>query len=65
MKIKHAILLLILGYCCDFAGALFKILHMMYADPLLVVGMILKVAGLLLLAYKLFTHPKAKEFLNW
>lgn len=65
MKIKHAILLLVIGYCCDFIGAAFKILHMVYGDPLFMLGMVLKVVGLLLVVYKLFTHPKAKEFLNW
>lgn len=65
MKVKHAILLLVVGFCCDFIGADFKILHMVYADPLFVVGMVLKVVGILLFAYKLFTYPKAKDFLNW
>ena len=65
MKIKHAILVLVLGYCCDFVGTAFKILHTVYADPLFMLGMVLKVVGLLLVVFKLFTHPKAKEFLNW
>ena len=65
MKIKHAILLLVLGYCCDFIGGVFKILHRAGGDQLFVAGMVLKVVGILLIVYKLFTHPKAKEFLNW
>ncbi|HEX3933622.1 MAG TPA: hypothetical protein VHW43_03015 [Puia sp.] len=65
MKIKHAILLLVLGYCCDFVGTTFKILHAAYGDMLFVLGTVLKVLGLLLLVFKLFTHPEAKEFLNW
>lgn len=64
MKAKHAVLLLVLGLCLDFIGALFKILHWPYADVLLITGMTLKVAGALLFAYKLISHPKVKDFLN-
>jgi hypothetical protein len=38
---------------------------MRYADFLLMVGMILKVLGVVLFMYKVFTSPKAKDFLNW
>lgn len=65
MKIKHALLLLAFGYCIDFIGAAEKIMHHRYADPLLLVGMILKILGIIIFLYKLFTNPKAKEFLNW
>ena len=65
MKIKHAILLLAIGYCFDFIGALSKILHTVYADPLLTFAMVLKVIGIIVFVYKLFTYPKAKDFLNW
>jgi len=65
MKLKHAIILLVLGYCFDFIGALQKIMHTQYADSLLIIGMTLKVAGALLFLYKIFTNPKTKDFLNW
>ncbi len=65
MKVKHALILLIAGFCIDFVGALFKIMHWLYADALFITGAILKVFGSLLLLYKLLTHPKIKEFVNW
>jgi hypothetical protein len=65
MKIKHAILLLAIGYCFDFIGALGKILHTVFADPLLTLAMVLKMIGVIVFVYKLFTYPKAKDFLNW
>lgn len=65
MKAKHALLLFVLGLCTDFVGALFKIQHWAHAGTLLIVGMTLKVIGALLFTYKLLTHPKVKEFLNW
>ena len=64
MKLKHGIILLVLGYCIEFIGALQKIMHSPNANTLLITGTILKVSGALLLLYKLLTHPKAKEFLN-
>ena len=65
MKIKHALIYLAVGYCFDFIGALYKILHAEYGDQLLVAGTVFKVVGLMLFVVKLLTHPKAKEFLNW
>jgi len=65
MKTKHALLILVLGYCCDFLGAFQKILHTAFADFTLMIAMILKIFGLLFFIYKLFTNPKAKEFLEW
>jgi hypothetical protein len=53
------------GLCLDFIGALFKIMHYPNADTLSIFGTVLKVIGGLLFLYKLRTHPKAKEFLNW
>ncbi len=65
MKIKHALIYLATGYCLDFVGALYKIMHWQYGDELLVAGTVFKVVGLGLFVFKLLTHPKAKEFLNW
>ena len=64
MKAKHAVILLVLGLCADFVGALFKIQHWAGAGELLIAGMALKVVGSLLLLYKLLTHARVKGFLN-
>jgi hypothetical protein len=65
MKAKYAVILFTLGLCLDFVGALFKILHWVGADYLLLTGMTLKVVGGLSFLYKLLTHPKVRKFLNW
>ena len=65
MKMKHAVIIFVFGLFLDFIGALFKIMHYPNADALLIIGTVLKVLGGLLFLYKLLTHPKAKEFLNW
>jgi hypothetical protein len=64
MKVKHAITLLVLGYCLDFLGALFKITHRPDANIILTVAAFLKIGGALLFLYKLTNYPKIKEFLN-
>ncbi|WBA43355.1 GldL-related protein [Hymenobacter canadensis] len=65
MKIKYFLVLLFLGFCVDFVGALFKIQHWAGADLLLISGMALKALGVVGLLLKLLTHPKLREFLNW
>jgi hypothetical protein len=64
MKAKHAIILLIFGYCLYFIGALFKILHTALADIMLTAASIFNVVGALLLLYKLLTYSKIKDFLE-
>jgi hypothetical protein len=64
MKAKHAITLLVLGYCLDFWGALVKITHAPYANTILTIGVIVKTLGALLFLYKLTNYPKIKEFMN-
>jgi len=64
MKAKHALILLVLGYCLDFVGSLYKIMHREYGDQVLIVATVFKVAGSILFLIKLLTHPKVKEFLN-
>ena len=64
MKAKHAVSILVLGYCLDFIGALFKILHTAQADITLTIAAILKVVGALLFLYKLTNYPKVKDFFD-
>lgn len=65
MKLKHALIFIVFGYCLDFTGSLFKITHAPNADALLIAGTVLKISGFLLFLYKILTHPKARDFLNW
>ncbi len=65
MKVKHAIILLILGFCLDFIGAVVKILHWQGADLMLIVALVIKVTGALVLLVKILTYERLKDFLNW
>lgn len=65
MKTKYTLIIFVMGYCFDFIGSLLKILHYANADTLLIVGALFKVSGLLLFLYKILTHPKIKELMNW
>lgn len=65
MKAKHAISLLVLGYCIDFIAAVRKITHSADAEFLFYAAAVLKILGGLLLLYKLFTYPKFRDFMNW
>ena len=64
MKAKHAISLLVFGYCFDFMGGLLKILHRPGADTVLIIAAVLKILGALLFLYKLTNYPKIKDFFN-
>ena len=64
MKAKHALVLLVFGYCLDFIGSLFKIMHRPGADNIFIAATILKILGALLLLYKITNYHKIKEFLN-
>ncbi|MDR0874140.1 MAG: hypothetical protein LBN27_11855 [Prevotellaceae bacterium] len=65
MKIKHTIIIFAVGICLTIIGALFKIMHWPFAGMILTVSSILEVIGIILLIYKLLTHTKFKDFLNW
>ena len=62
MKAKHAVILLVLGYCLDFIGGLFKILHRSEADAVMIIATVLKIFGALALLYKVTNYPKLKDF---
>jgi hypothetical protein len=64
MKAKHAVSLLLFGYCIDFIGGLFKVLHTSSADLTLTLAAIFKVLGGLILIHKILTYPKFKDFMD-
>ncbi len=68
MKIKHTILIFVIGFLITLIGTLFKITHWHFGwlseNVLLTVGMILEITGGLLFLYKLFTRDKSKNFFN-
>ena len=64
MKAKHALILLVFGFCLDFVASLFKIMHRPGADNFFIAATVLKISGALLLLYKITNYRKIKEFLN-
>ncbi len=64
MKIKHIIALFILGLICTILGAMFKVLHWMWAPELLILGTFTKVIAAILAIWKVLTTNKFKDFLN-
>ena len=64
MKIKHIIIIFILGFILITLGALFKISHWPYGVELLTAGTFLKIISGFLLIWKLLTNKKFKDILN-
>jgi hypothetical protein len=64
MKVKHIILVFLLGVIFVILGSLFKINHWPGAAKILLVGMILEILGLILAIWKVLTVEKFKDFLN-
>lgn len=65
MKIKHILVLFILGFILTVIGALFKVMHWPNASMLLIFGALTKVFSGILLIIKLIQTDKFKDFLNW
>jgi len=68
MKTKHTLVVLAIGFILIIIGALFKIIHFeigfLNGNLLLTIGMFFEIFGSISFLYKLFTHPKFKDFLN-
>ena len=65
MKIKHLLVLIILGFILTILGTLFKIMHWSYANSLYIIGTVVKVIFGIALIWKILTTNKFKDFLNW
>lgn len=61
MKTKHAVLLIALGFCLEFVA---RIVHRGEAGTLLVIATIVKVLGVLLLAYKVVKYEGFRKFME-
>jgi hypothetical protein len=65
MKIKHLLVVIIIGFIWTIIGTLFKIQHWPYASEILVIGTLIKVIFGILLIWKILSTDKFKDFLNW
>ena len=61
MKAKHALVLIVIGYCLNFVGGLLKIMHTREADVVLVIAAIFLILGILLFFLKITKYPKFKS----
>ncbi len=64
MKLKHGLILLLIGYCFEFIGTFEKIMHYSYSDLVWIFSLTFKLAGAILVAYKIQNNPKLKDFWN-
>lgn len=64
MKAKHTILLIALGFCLHYIGTLSAILHRSETQVLLVLGTLLKIIGILWLAFKVVRYEGFRKFME-
>ena len=64
MKVKHIIVLIALGFGLGYLGSLSRIMHRGEAQVLLILGTLLKVLGILWLAYKVVKYEGFRKFMN-
>lgn len=65
MTARGAIVLFLFGLALTIIGATIKIMHWPYADALLTGASLMQTIAVLVLAYKVFTYPGAKGFLDF
>lgn len=64
MTARGAIVLFLFGLALTIIGATIRILHWPHADALLTGASLMQTIAVLVLMYKVFTYPGAKEFLD-
>jgi hypothetical protein len=64
MKAKHGVYLLAAGLCLGFLATHSGMMNYRMAETMLVTALVLKIAGVLLLAYKLVRYEGLKKFMN-
>ena len=64
MKVKHILIVLLIGLLLTLAGILFKFMHWPGANKLLLVSSFVKMTAIILGIWKILTLEKLKEMLN-
>ena len=64
MKIKHILILFLIGIIVSLIGMQFKIMHWPGADKLLLSSSVIKAIALILAIWKVLTVEKFRDFLN-
>ncbi len=65
MKIKHILVVILIGFLLTVIGTLFKIQHWPYGYQIFVIGSLIKMIFIILLIWKIVRSGKFKDFLNW
>ena len=63
-KANHTIRLFARGFCLEYVGSLSRIMHRGEAATLMVLATVLKVLGILLLAYKVVRYEGFRKFME-
>ena len=64
MKAKHTILMIAVGFAIGYLGTLTQIFSRREANIMVILGTVLKVAGILLLAYKIVKYEGFRKFIE-
>ena len=64
MKVKHIIILFLLGYILELLGGYFKIMQLMGAPEVFTVAISLKVLAAVLGVWKMFTIKNSNDIIN-
>ena len=64
MKAKYTILLIALGFALEFVASLSRLFHRGEAHSLLILGTVLKILGVLSLAWKVVTYEGFRKFME-
>lgn len=64
MKAKYTILLIALGFCLEYVASLSRLMHRGEAQTLFVLATVLKVLGVLLLAWKVVRYEGFRKFME-
>ncbi|NPD45639.1 gliding motility protein GldL [Lentimicrobium sp. S6] len=64
MKVKHIIILFLLGYILELLGGYFKIMQLMGAQEVFTVAISLKVVAAVWGIWKMFTLKNSTDILN-
>lgn len=64
MKVKHIIIIFLLGYILELLGGYFKIMQLMGAREVFTIAISLKVVAAVLGIWKMFTIKNTNDILN-
>jgi hypothetical protein len=64
MKAKHTILLIALGFCLEYMASLSRIFNRSETQTLVMLATLLKITGVLWLAYKVMKYEGFRKFME-